>query len=178
MYTLKSIIITLTSISGLALVACDDGAADTAPSDTTLAPNTAAKGDSEATLDPMLMATCHAASRDADSRIAAALAEATVCKTSAECTIAVTETRCTGELVNAVSRAGEAGFIDFVERVDTRVCGDLPSECVPPSDPDPRELEVACVSNRCLIVPCGPTGVADHEGWKTPVERHRIARAV
>lgn len=152
MNPLRSIIIALASVSGLTIAACDTGA-DSDASETTLGANTVAKGDAATDLDPMLMATCHAADRDAIRHIEAALVDATVCKTSAECTVTVTETRCTGELAAAVASSREASFLSFVDRVDARVCSDVPDACAPPADPNPASVHVACIDHRCVIQP-------------------------
>jgi hypothetical protein len=131
------------------VLACDTG--ESAP-DVARAAASVSDGPALEATDPMLVASCHAGYREAFERIEAAREEAASCSVDSDCTLVVSETRCTGELVGAVSAAREASFLDFVSRVDARLCADAPASCSPSGEADPEPLEVACVEHRCALV--------------------------
>ncbi len=131
--------------SATALIACDSGS-DAATVDVVAA--SVATGD----MDPMLVASCHAAFRDASERVASAEGDASSCVEDSDCTVAIADTGCTGEIASAVSVDGEEAFLQFVDRIDAHVCGALPAECAPAAIADPADVAVACVASRCTIV--------------------------
>lgn len=150
---MRSLITFFVFASATAFVACDASADAPAPGATVESSVSASEappsGDS---LDPMLIASCHAAFRDASGRVEAARLGAASCVDASDCTVAIAETGCTGEVASAVSSAGEAQFLSFVDRVDAHVCGALPAACAPVREADPADLGVACVQSRCTLV--------------------------
>lgn len=131
----------------LPLVACD--------STTTDGPDTAVSGEQmadELTVEPGLISECHAAFHDASASLEAARLDAAACTSDSDCTVAVADTRCTGEVDQAVSVTGEAGFLGFVDRLDTRLCADVAPSCAAAPADEPAEREVACVAQRCTLV--------------------------
>lgn len=132
-----------------ALFACDTTVE--APNTTQGASSVVSPSPAPSQLDPMLLATCHAAYREAaelieDKRVASA-----ICLQDSDCTIAVAETACTGEIPAAVNVDAEYAFLGFAARVDARQCATVPAECTPTPSDDAAPLEVLCVANRCTI---------------------------
>ena len=138
------------TLTSSALTACDQGL--DAPTTTQGANSVAAPSYDTASLDPMLLATCHAAYRDAVKRIEDKRIESAICLEDSDCTIAVAETACTGELASAIHLDAEYAFLGVAARVDARHCARLPAECTPAPAEDAEPLAVACLSNRCTIV--------------------------
>ena len=136
-------------VSASALVACDTSVDAPAFG---LGAESVSPPEASPSVDPLLVASCHVAFRDASGRIETARLGAAACVDASDCTIAIAETGCTGEVASAVSAEGEARFLSFVDRVDAHVCSGLPSACAPALEADPVEVGVACVASRCTLV--------------------------
>jgi len=103
-------------------------------------------------IDPLELAICHAARREASQLIEERRSESAACAQASDCTIAVAETACTGEIPAAINLDAEYAFLGFVARVDSRRCATVPAECTPAHADDAAPLEVECIANQCVIV--------------------------
>lgn len=132
-----------------ALVACDTTL--DAPTTTQGASSVVSPSPEASQVDPLVLATCHAAYREASELLEERRIASAICLQDSDCTIAVAETACTGELPAAINVDAEYAFLGFAARVDARQCATVPAECTPTPADDAAPLEVSCIANRCTI---------------------------
>lgn len=138
------------TLTASALIGCDTSLE--LPTTTEGASSVANPGAVPSSVDPLELAICHAARREASQLIEERRSESAACVQDSDCTIAVAETACTGEIPAAINFDAEYAFLGFVARVDSRRCATVPVECAPVAAEDVVPLEVACGANRCAIV--------------------------